>query len=148
MTVIAAARRHHIPSRPPGVHSRPEMITTLSGDIPIDIRHAVEGGLQGWHRLRRFQTAMTFPTIEAAAINLSAHQSALIHQFRRLEHDIGTPALPPLHAPPAHAPHPARHRAPDRTRPARHPGNRHRERTRRDRPGTGSSRPSQEGANQ
>jgi hypothetical protein len=89
MTVIAAARRHHIPARPPGVHSRPEMISRLSGDIPADIRSAVEAGLQGWHRLRRFQTAMTFPTIEAAASHLGAHQSALIHQFRRLERDIG-----------------------------------------------------------
>jgi hypothetical protein len=91
MTVFAAARRFGIPSRPPGVHSRPEMITKLSADIPRDIRRAVEGGLKGWHRLRRFQIAMTFPTIEAAANHLSAHQSALIHQFRRLERDIGAP---------------------------------------------------------
>jgi hypothetical protein len=78
-----------VPSRPPGVHSRPEMITRLSGDIPADIRRAVEAGLKGWHRLLRFQTAMNFPTIEAAAIHLGAHQSALVHQFRRLERDIG-----------------------------------------------------------
>ena len=32
---------------------------------------------------------MTFPTIEAAATFLGAHQSALVHQFRRLERDIG-----------------------------------------------------------
>src|ERR1017187_2345217 len=32
---------------------------------------------------------MAFPTIEAAAAHLGAHQSALIHQFRRLEQDIG-----------------------------------------------------------
>jgi DNA-binding transcriptional ArsR family regulator len=98
MTVIAAARRSGIPSRPPGVHSRPEMITRLGPDIPGDIRRAVEGGLKGWHRLRRFQIAMTFPTIEAAASHLGAHQSALVHQFRRLERDIGArlyqPAAP------------------------------------------------------
>jgi Bacterial regulatory helix-turn-helix protein, lysR family len=88
VTVIAAARRHGIPSRPPGVHSRPEMITTLGGHVPPDIRRAVEGGLKGWHRLHRFQAAMTFPTIEAAATFLGAHQSALVHQFRRLERDI------------------------------------------------------------
>lgn len=87
--MIAAARRSGIPSRPPGVHSRPEMITRLSADIPSDIRRAVEGGLKGWHRLRRFQTAMTFPTIEAAAAHLGAHQSALVHQFKRLERDVG-----------------------------------------------------------
>ena len=89
MTVIAAARRHGIPSRPSGVHSRPEMIARLGTDIPCDIRRAVEGGLKGWHRLRRFQAATAFPTIEAAAAHLSAHQSALVHQFRRLERDIG-----------------------------------------------------------
>jgi hypothetical protein len=89
MTVIAAARRYGIPSRPPGVHSRPEMITRLGADIPRDIRRAVEGGLKGWHRLHRFQIAMTFPTIQAAAAHLGAHQSALVHQFRRLERDIG-----------------------------------------------------------
>jgi hypothetical protein len=42
MTVIAAARRHQIPSRPKGVHSRPDMITTLGEDIPSDIRRTVE----------------------------------------------------------------------------------------------------------
>jgi hypothetical protein len=89
VTVIAAARRHGIPSRPSGVHSRPEMITTLSPDIPPDIRRAVEGSLHGWHRLHRFQAAMAFPTIQAAAAHLGAHQSALIHQFHRLERDIG-----------------------------------------------------------
>jgi len=88
-TVIATARRHHIPSRPFTVHSRPEMITKLSSEIPPDIRRAVDGGLNGWHRLRRFQIAMAFPTIEAAATHLGAHQSALVHQFRRLERDIG-----------------------------------------------------------
>jgi hypothetical protein len=65
------------------------MITKLGKDTPRDVRRAVEGGLQGWHRLRRFQIAMTFPTIEAAADSLGAHQSALVHQFRRLERDIG-----------------------------------------------------------
>jgi Bacterial regulatory helix-turn-helix protein, lysR family len=65
------------------------MITTLSPDIPRDIRRAVKGGLKGWHRLPRFQIAMSFPTIEAAAACLGAHQSALVHQFKRLERDIG-----------------------------------------------------------
>jgi len=90
-TVIAAARRHHIPSRPFTVHSRPEMTTRLETAVPRDIRRAVEGSLQGWHRLRRFQAAMAFPTIEAAATHLGTRQSALIHQFRRLERDIGAP---------------------------------------------------------
>jgi DNA-binding transcriptional ArsR family regulator len=95
MTVTAAARRHGIPARPQGVHSRPEMLTKLPASMPRDIRQAVEGGLKGWHRLRRFQAAMTFPTIEAAATLLRTHQSALVHQFRRLEHDIGATLYQP-----------------------------------------------------
>ncbi len=75
-TVIASARRHHIPSRPFTVHSRPEMTTRLETAIPCDIRRAVEGSLQGWHRLRRFQAAMTFPTIEAAATCCAQEQSS------------------------------------------------------------------------
>jgi hypothetical protein len=125
MTVIAAARRHRIPSRPPGVHSRPEMITRLPAGIPADIRCAVDGGLKGWHRLQRFQVAMTFPSIEAAATYLGAHQSALIHQFRRLEQDIGSPlyhrsttALPP----PAHAANQPRRLPSEGDVPARRPG--------------------------
>ncbi len=89
MTVHDAARRYGIASRPPGVHSFPSMITKLGTGVPRDIRRAVEGGWQGWHRLRRFQIAMTFPTIEAAAGSLGAHQSTLVHQFKRLERDIG-----------------------------------------------------------
>jgi hypothetical protein len=89
-TIARNLRQHGLPMRPSGVHSRPEMITGLGADVPRDIRRAVEGGLKGWHRLQRFQTAMTFPTIEAAATCLGAHQSALVHQFKRLERDIGT----------------------------------------------------------
>jgi DNA-binding transcriptional ArsR family regulator len=40
-------------------------------------------------RLRRFQTAMTSPTIAAAATRLRICPSALSHQLRRLERDIG-----------------------------------------------------------
>jgi hypothetical protein len=89
VTVIAAARRHEIPSRPPGVHSHPEMISALGNHIPPDIRRAAEGKLHGWHRLHRFQAAMAFPTIKQAARHLGAHPSALISQFQRLERDIG-----------------------------------------------------------
>jgi hypothetical protein len=99
VTAIAAARRHHMPSRPAGVHSRPEMISKLHEDVPPDIRRAVEGGLNGWHRLHRFRTAMTFPTIEAAATCLGTHQSALVHQFKRLEHDIGAKLYYDLYMP-------------------------------------------------
>jgi hypothetical protein len=89
MTVYDAARRYDIASRAPGVHSFPEMIAKLGKDTPRDVRRAVEGGWQGWHRLRRFQIAMTCPTINEAADSLGVHQSTLVHQFRRLERDIG-----------------------------------------------------------
>ncbi|WP_131746580.1 LysR family transcriptional regulator [Frankia sp. Cppng1_Ct_nod] len=85
---------HHRASatlRHPGVTSRPELLHTLGSDIPADVRRAVEGGLAGWHRLHRFQMAMTFPTINTAADHLGADQAALVRQFRRLERDIGAP---------------------------------------------------------
>jgi hypothetical protein len=43
-TVISAARRHRIPSRPPGVHGRPEMITRLDEDISDDWLAEVDPG--------------------------------------------------------------------------------------------------------
>jgi nitroreductase len=89
MTVIAAARRHGIASRPKGVHSRPDMITALGQDIPPDIRLAVEGSLHGWQRLHRFREAIACPSVSAAAQQIGVHPSALIHQFQRLERDIG-----------------------------------------------------------
>jgi DNA-binding transcriptional ArsR family regulator len=89
MAVHGAAQRYGITSRPPGVHSFPEMMTKLGPDTPQDIRRAVNGALRGWHRLRRFQIAMTFPTTKAAAAALGTHQSALVVQFGRLESDIG-----------------------------------------------------------
>lgn len=91
MTIIERARRYGIPSRPPGITSRPELLHTLSPDIPVDVRRAVEGSLAGWHRLHRFQIAMAFPTINAAADHLGAHQAALVRQFQHLERDIGAP---------------------------------------------------------
>jgi hypothetical protein len=65
------------------------MITTLGEDIPPDIRRAVEGSLHGWQRLHRFREAMACPAIGTAARQIGAHPSALIHQFQRLERDIG-----------------------------------------------------------
>jgi len=54
-----------------------------------DIRRAVGDSRTGWRRLRRFQIAMASPTIAAAAARLRICPSALSHQFRRLERDIG-----------------------------------------------------------
>jgi DNA-binding transcriptional ArsR family regulator len=57
--------------------------------IPGDIRRAAQDSPAGWHRLRRFQIAMASPTIAAAAARLRICPSALSHQLRRLERDIG-----------------------------------------------------------
>jgi DNA-binding transcriptional LysR family regulator len=65
------------------------MITALGDDIPPDIRRAVEGTLHGWQRLHRFRQAMTCPAIGIPARQIDAHPSALMHQFERLEQDIG-----------------------------------------------------------
>ena len=54
-----------------------------------DIRRAAQDSRVGWLRLRRFQIAMTSPTIAAAAARLRICPSALSHQLRRLERDIG-----------------------------------------------------------
>lgn len=53
-----------------------------AGQIPADIRRAVQGGRTGWQRLRRFQIAMTHPTIAAAAARLRICPSALSHQLQ------------------------------------------------------------------
>jgi DNA-binding transcriptional ArsR family regulator len=54
-----------------------------------DISRAAQDSPAGWLRLRRFQAAMTSPTIAAAAARLRICPSALSHQLRRLERDIG-----------------------------------------------------------
>jgi DNA-binding transcriptional ArsR family regulator len=59
------------------------------GQTPGDIRRAIQAGQAGWQRLRRFQIAMASPTIAAAAASLGVCPSALSHQLRRLERDIG-----------------------------------------------------------
>jgi DNA-binding transcriptional ArsR family regulator len=60
-----------------------------SAALPGDIRRAAAGNPAGWRRLRRFQIAMTSPTIAAAAAGLRICPSALSHQLRRLERDTG-----------------------------------------------------------
>jgi hypothetical protein len=89
MTINRAAHRYGIPIRPAGVASHPAMIRSVGDDVPRDIRRAVEGGLSGWQRLYRFQQAMAFPTIDAAADHLDVYQSVLVKQLQRLELDIG-----------------------------------------------------------
>ncbi len=67
-----------------------------SAALPDDIRRATGNNPAGWHRLRRFQIAMTSsPTIAAAAAGLRICPSALSHQFRRLERDIGAKLYQP-----------------------------------------------------
>jgi DNA-binding transcriptional ArsR family regulator len=60
-----------------------------------DIRRAAQDSPAGWLRLRRFQIAMTSPTIAAAAAGLRICPSALSHQLRRLEGDIGAKLYQP-----------------------------------------------------
>jgi len=89
MTVNRALEQLGIPRRPAGVESHPQKLVRIDRRYPADIRAAVEGALHGWHRLNRFQIAMAFPSLETAAQYLSVHQSSLVHQFQRLEADIG-----------------------------------------------------------
>lgn len=89
MTVIRAAHRYGIPTRPADGTSHPDMIKTLDKSLPRDIRRAVEGSRHGWQRLHRFEITMGLPTIEQAAAHLGADQAALVRQLQRLENDIG-----------------------------------------------------------
>ncbi len=62
----------------------------LANELPVTFIYAGGGDSPaGWHRLRRFQIAMTSPTIAAAAARLRICPSALSQQLRRLERDIG-----------------------------------------------------------
>jgi DNA-binding transcriptional LysR family regulator len=89
MTVNRAAHRFGIPIRPAGVTSHPQMIARLDHTIPPDVRVAVEGVRHGWLRLHRFQQAMAYPSLNAAASHTGVHLSALVTQLQRLEADIG-----------------------------------------------------------
>ena len=93
-----------------------------------DICRAVADSPAGWQRLRRFQTAMAFPTIAAAAARLRLCPSALSHQFRRLERDIGAKLYQPATS--RRPWRPTRRSAALLTRPdpARHPSPRRRAR--------------------
>ena len=64
------------------------------GQIPGDIGRATQDSPAGG-RLRRFQIAMAYPTIAAAAAPLRIYPSALSHQLRRLERDIGAKLYQP-----------------------------------------------------
>jgi hypothetical protein len=97
-TVLRAARRHGIPIREPGVHSRASMIQTLGPEYPQDIRNAVNNQLHGWQRLQRFEVAMTHRRMADAAEDLKAHARALARAFKRLEHDVGAQLFIPATA--------------------------------------------------
>jgi hypothetical protein len=66
---------------------------------------------------------MTHPSIGSAARQMGTHPSALIHQFQRLEHDIGAPSTtaPPR---PAHVPDQPGLRSPASPGPPRRPRDR------------------------
>ncbi|WP_134662651.1 MULTISPECIES: TniQ family protein [unclassified Amycolatopsis] len=92
-TVHKALTESSIPTRPPGVGSRTEMITSLDKSVPALVRAAVEGTLHGWQRLHRFRIAMDFPTIATAASYLHIVPSTLAHQFDALKKSLGAPLL-------------------------------------------------------
>ena len=79
----APAGPSQLPGHDPGSPAEPD------AQSPGDIRRAAQDSPAGWRRLRRFQIAMAYPTIAAAAAFLRICPSALSHQLRRLEHDIG-----------------------------------------------------------
>jgi hypothetical protein len=90
MIVNNALHRLGIPARPSGVTSHLHMIIRLDKKVvPREVRLAVEDSLHGWQRLHRFQITMAFPSIDTAAAYLDTHRGSLIHQFQRLEHDVG-----------------------------------------------------------
>lgn len=91
MTVNNALNRIGVPRRAAGVASHPQMLATLDRRISRDIRAAVEGSLDGWKRLRRFQIAIAFPTLGEAKKHLGLPKAGLVTQLQRLEIDIGAP---------------------------------------------------------
>jgi len=86
-TVSRALTRAGIPLRASGVYGRREMHAPLDPAHPPVVRAAVEGTLHGWLRLARFQTAIAYPTMKAAAAAMGIHLTALTVEIQRLETD-------------------------------------------------------------
>ncbi len=106
----------------PAAVIRPAQRRRLPDDIPGDLRRAVDGQRNGWARLQRFATAMTYPTLTDAADALGISIATLIEQLHRLEHDVGAPLF--HRATPASrytASDPSRNRPPPAPRPTEHP---------------------------
>ena len=93
MTVTRAAREYGISARTPGITSHPDLVTELGDEYPPDIRHAVNGQLYGWQRLRRFQQAMDHPSLNIAGRHLGITAAILTTQIQRLERAIGAPLI-------------------------------------------------------
>ena len=111
VTVIAAARRHGIPSRPPGVHSRPEMITMPGGHVPPGRRRrparlAPAAALPGRHDLPHHRSSSHLPRRPPVRARPPVPPARTRHRRQ---------ALPTLRPRPAHAASAARRRAPERT---------------------------------
>jgi len=66
---------------------RREMHTPIDAAHSPIVRAAVEGTLHGWQRLSRFQAAIAYPTMKAAATALGLHVTALTVEIQRLESD-------------------------------------------------------------
>ncbi len=96
--VSLALRRFAIPARAAGIASWRETNLTHD-DLPAAIRAAVEATHGGWERLRRFQIAMQFPSIQSAAAYIGVNTTTLLNQFQRLERDLGGPLYQPYVTP-------------------------------------------------
>ncbi len=85
-----------------------EMHTPIDAAHSPIVRAAVEGTLHGWQRLSRFQAAIAYPTMKAAATALGLHVTALTGKdpAPRIRHQRS--ALPPRRPRETTAPHPAR----------------------------------------
>jgi DNA-binding MarR family transcriptional regulator len=89
MTVNRAVARIGVPLRPSGIASHPQMVAIVDHRLSRQVRAAVEGRLHGWKRLRRFQIAMAFPSLDQATAYLGLPKSGLVAQLQRLEADVG-----------------------------------------------------------
>jgi hypothetical protein len=60
----------------------------VAADAPVILRPALPD-ICGWQRLQRFEAAIAYPTMGAAAVALGLHKVTLIIYINRLERDLG-----------------------------------------------------------
>jgi hypothetical protein len=82
------ARSLGVPLRPRGGASHAAALTEPDQTMPRIIQQALTG-TGAWERLRRFQSAMLYPTMSKASEALGIGSSVLTTQINRLERDVG-----------------------------------------------------------